>query len=85
MKGVLIATMSEKELEQMDFFVKIDMWLVEHYGKDLFEKFGVEIKPAPENEDDYEQIGKLMDMFHKIYDEENKKYPRKWYEYGFGR
>ena len=85
MKEVPIAMMSEKELEQMDFFVKINMWLVENYREDLFKKFGIEITSKLGTSGGFESVKKITEMFHKIYDEENKKYPLHWYEYGFGR
>ncbi len=71
----LIEDNNEKDKlnKECDKIMKVNMFLLEKYGKDLFKEF--EIK----DENDFVSMIKTFD---KIYEIENKKYPLMWYEYG---
>ena len=67
--------MTEKE-KNIDYVMKINMWFVDTYREDLLSRLGIDnMDNSPEN------FMKLSDIFRKIYEEENKKYPLLWCDY----
>ena len=63
----------------IDYVMKINMWLIDTYKYDLLSRLDINT-----TEKESEKLVKLADIFEKIYEEENKKYPLPWYKYGFG-
>ena len=64
---------NERMMQNLDYTVKINLWLIKRYRDDLFKEFGV-------SADDFMSISKLFD---KIYEEQCKEMPLPWNEYGF--
>lgn len=58
----------------MDYLYKISMWLIQKYGDELYERFGI----------DKNDIFAVMKMFDTIYEEQCKEMPLTWNQYGFG-
>ena len=73
--------MTDKE-KNIDYVMKINMWLVDTYREDLLNRLGISIADSDE---EAEKLINLSHIFNKIYEEENKKYPLPWYQYGFKR
>lgn len=67
-RGGLMNYYSEKE---MDYFVKINLALIEKFKDQLNAEYGTSFM-------------EVNDMFQKLYEEQNKKMPGMWYEYGYG-
>ena len=65
---------NERMMQNLDYTVKINLWLMKRYRDDLFKEFGI-------SADDFSSISKLFD---KMYEEQCKEMPLPWYEYGFG-
>ena len=65
----------EKLMKNIDYFYKIDLWLLRKYGDKLYEEFGI----------DQNDILAILKMFNAIYEEQCKEMPLPWYQYGFGR
>lgn len=65
---------NERMMQNLDYTVKINLWLIKRYRDDLFKEFGV-------SADDFSSISKLFD---KMYEEQCKEMPLPWYQYGFG-
>ena len=65
---------NERMMQNLDYTVKINLWLIKRYRDDLFKEFGI-------SADDFSSISKLFD---KMYEEQCKEMPLPWYQYGFG-
>ena len=61
-------------LKNMDYFYKINLWLLQKYGNELYKEFGI----------DKNDISSILKMFNAIYEEQCKEMPLPWYQYGFG-
>ena len=62
-------------LKNIDYLTKINLWLMQRYREDLFGEFGI----------DANDILAATRMFNSIYEEQCKKMPLPWYQYGFGK
>ena len=74
--------MTDEEMKNVDFVMKINMWLVDTYREDLLNRLDININGT---EEETEKSINLSYIFNKIYEIENRKYPLPWYKYGFGR
>lgn len=63
--------------KQIDRIMKINMWILEKYGKKLLKDFSI-----PKTDMTVEYFDKCKKMFDKIYEDQNEKTPKMWYEYG---
>ncbi len=62
--------------KNMDYIMKINMWFVDTYMEDLLSRFCID-----NTDNSTESFMKLSDIFRRIYEEENKKYPLLWCDY----
>lgn len=71
----------KKMLEDVDYCMKINTWLMRKYGKELWQEYDIKSDSGTIFTDNIIKISKLYD---DIYEEMKKEMPKKWYEYGFG-
>lgn len=62
--------------KQIDYIMKINMYLTEKYKEDILSDF-----EADEGNSMFSEFKRIFDL---MYEEENKKYPLPWNQYGFG-
>lgn len=62
--------------QQFDKIVRINYYLLEKYGNDLWKDFGMK-----KTGDKITDMWSAMKIFDIIYEQEKKKYPFMWYEY----
>lgn len=67
---------NEELLKQYDKIMRLNYYLLEKYGKDLWKDFGIEMKGGYMT--DMITVNKILN---EIYEQEKKKYPKMWYEY----
>lgn len=70
------AEMDRVEEQQYDKIVRISTYLLERYGDNLWEEFGV--KKTGNTQKDMLSAIKIFD---EIYKREKEKFPLMWYEY----
>lgn len=58
--------------EDMDYYIKINLALIEKFRNQLNAEYGSD-------------VWSITQMFRKLYEEQNKKTPKKWYEYSYGQ
>lgn len=62
--------------QQYDKIVRVSTYLLERYGDNLWEEFGVK-----KTGDTQKDMISAMKIFDEIYKKEKEKYPLMWYEY----
>ena len=74
LKQQLNNKIDEKECDKI---YKIVVYLVEKYQEELLKEFNID-------KDSKNSFFQICEVFDKIYEEMNKKYPLMWHQYGFG-
>lgn len=66
------------DIDEVDYVMKINMWLLQKYGKELREEYGLTDNTEPGH---FQKVKSVLD---KIYEEQQKETPKPYFCYGLG-